>query len=264
MDSVIYYFSATGNSLKVAKDIADQLGNTKLIRICKNNIPLSKDTRYKKVGIIFPVYYYGLPVMVKKFVENLSMNSDAYVYTVATCGGSVGAAFKQMKAIFSNEGVVLSSAFTIVMPDNYQVMYSPPTVEKQQKLFKIESEKTKHIAQIIGKSEKTPFEERNNISAKLLGGMLSKSFKPQDKDKNFWSDDKCNGCGICVKVCPADNIKIEQKRPQWLNKCEHCLACMHWCPKHSLQYKKGTIKRRRYHHPAINVSELFNATQINN
>lgn len=259
MDSVIYYFSGTGNSLKVAKDIASKLGNTALIKICKDNMMLSEGTVFKKVGIVFPVYYYGLPVMVKEFVENLRLNSDSYVYTVATCGGSVGVAVKRLKHILDTKGILLSSAFTVVMPDNYQVMYSPPSDEKQQKLFVLEEEKVQPIVDIINKLEKSPFEERNSFPSKLLGGMLSRRFNPKDKDKNFWSDEKCNGCGICAKVCPANNIKIEQSRPKWLHECEHCLACMHWCPKHSLQYKKGTIKRDRYHHPDITVNELFNS-----
>jgi ferredoxin/flavodoxin len=258
MDSVIYYFSATGNSLKVAKDISEKLGNTTLIKICKNNMKLSSGAKFKKVGIIFPVYYYGLPVMVKEFVQSLDLDSNAYVYTVATCGGSVGAAIKQLKKILENKGVLLSSAFTVVMPDNYQVMYSPPPLKKQQRLFKLEGEKIKRISDIINNSEKIPFEEISSFPAKLLGGILSGTFKPKSKDKNFWSDEKCNGCGICSRVCPANNIKIEQKRPKWLNQCEHCLACMHWCPKHSLQYKKGTVKRERYHHPEIKVSEILN------
>lgn len=258
MDSVIYYFTGTGNSLKVAKDIASRLENTTLVKICKDSVYSTEALKFKKVGIVFPVYYYGLPVMVKKFVENLLLDSNSYVYAVTTCGGSIGASMKQLQNILHSKGVLLSTAFTIVMPDNYQVMYSPPSEERQQRLFKIESEEIQRISGIVSRLEKTPFEEKNSLPSRLLGGMLSGSFKPKDKDKNFWSDEKCNGCGICAKVCPASNINMEKNRPQWLHHCEHCLACMHWCPKQSLQYKKGTIKRERYHHPEIKVSELFN------
>lgn len=262
MESVIYYFSATGNSLKVAKDLGSKLGNTKLIKICKDNLLQVQQNSYKKVGIVFPVYYYGLPVMVKEFVKNLKLDAEAYVYTVATCGGSVGVSIKQLKDILSKRGITLSSAFSIVMPDNYQVMYSPPAKEKQQKLFKIEQESIKNIADKINKAQVYPFEEHNSFAAKLLGGVLSGTFKPKEKDKNFWTDEGCNGCGICTKVCPSNNISLVEKKPQWLSQCEHCLACMHWCPKQSLQYKKGTIKRERYHHPEIKVSELFNSTDV--
>ena len=86
---------------------------------------------------------------------------------------------------------------------------------------------------------------------------MYKSFKPYEKDKNFWTDEKCNGCGICLKVCPANNIKMNEGKPQWQHKCEQCVACMQWCPQKSIQYKKVTVKRGRYHHPDIEVKELF-------
>lgn len=258
MNSVIYYFSATGNSLKVAKDIALKLDNTKLIKISKDNMILAEKNEYMRVGIVFPVYYYGLPAMVSEFVQKLKLHNDAYVFAVATCGGSVGAAIKQLKNIFDKKSNQLSSAFTVVMPDNYQVMYSPPPMEKQQRLFKIQGKKTEYIAEIINKGITGVFEEEGSIAAKVLGALLSRNFKPKYKDKNFWTDEKCNGCSTCAKVCPSNNIEMDGNKPKWLHQCEHCLACMHWCPKHSIQYKKGTIKRERYHHPEIRVSELFN------
>jgi ferredoxin/flavodoxin len=258
MSSVIYYFSGSGNSLKVAKDIASKLGNTELIKICKENTSEISHKPYTKVGIIFPVYYYGLPVMVKEFVQNLNVCEGCYIYVVATCGGSVGAAIKQTKDILHKKSLTLSSAYTILMPDNYQVMMAPPSIEKQQKLFKLEQEKIEQIIESISKAQTVPFDEINSISAKLLGATLSKAFKPKTKDKNFWTCDNCNGCSICVKVCPSNNIVLENKRPQWLHQCEHCLACMHWCPKQAIQYRKGTLKRDRYHHPEIKVSDMFN------
>lgn len=84
-----------------------------------------------------------------------------------------------------------------------------------------------------------------------------KVFKPSDKDKNFWTDDKCNGCGTCSKICPANNIKIIEGKPKWQHNCELCVGCMQWCPQQSIQYKKNTVKRGRYHHPDIKVMELF-------
>lgn len=260
MDSVIYYFSGTGNSLKVAKDIASKLGNTDLIKIHSNTTDYESNISYKKVGIVFPVYYYGLPIVVQKFVKNLKLDSSAYVYGVATCGGSVGVAIKQLRDILFNNKVVLSSAFTVIMPDNYQVMYSPPSEEKQNKLFKLQVEKVEYIVDKINDSVTSFYEEKNSIFAKLLGGMLSTNFKPHNKDKNFWTDDSCDGCGICSRVCPSNNILMNEDKPQWLHQCEHCLGCMQWCPKHSLQYRKGTINRERYQHPEIRLKDMVNDT----
>ena len=72
MKTIIYYFSGTGNSLKVAKDIATQLDDTEIIQICKGNMEIN-NTISNKIGIIFPVYVSGMPLLVKEFIEKLKI-----------------------------------------------------------------------------------------------------------------------------------------------------------------------------------------------
>ena len=52
MRNVIYYFSGTGNSLAVARKIANQLGDTKLLKIQYDQNELDT-TPYDRVGIVF-------------------------------------------------------------------------------------------------------------------------------------------------------------------------------------------------------------------
>ena len=257
MNSVIYYFSATGNSLKVARDLAQGVGDTQMVRITRHSLAMAHQNEYQRVGIVFPVYYYGMPLMVTHFVEQLQLNPGAYVYAAATCGGSVGAALKQLKRILEGKGASLSAAFTVVMPDNYQVMYAPPPLKKRKQLFEQEKKKTVEMAAIVTRSEKKVWDEKGALAAKLLGGLIARTFHPKGKDQHFWTDERCNGCSICFKVCPSGNIIMRNQQPQWLHQCEHCLGCMHWCPQTALQYKKGTLKRERYHHPDVQVDELF-------
>jgi len=42
---------------------------------------------------------------------------------------------------------------------------------------------------------------------------------------------KCNGCGTCVKACPAEVIKMQQERPV-IDKdaCIQCAVCVDQCP----------------------------------
>ena len=135
MDSIIYYFSWSGNSYKIAKNISERLGNAKLIRISSESMHLAVDNNYKKIGIVFPVYYFSLPKMVTEFVERLSVDENAYIYSVATCGGFIGVSFLHLKEILQAKGCLQLSTFKILMPENYQVLYAPATVEKQQELI---------------------------------------------------------------------------------------------------------------------------------
>jgi len=75
-------------------------------------------------------------------------------------------------------------------------------------------------------------------------------------DKSIIVDDKCIGCGICVKVCPVNNIKLVDKKPLFQHRCEMCFACDEWCPSDAIHHwsrAEGT----KYHHPEIRVSDMF-------
>jgi MinD superfamily P-loop ATPase len=54
--------------------------------------------------------------------------------------------------------------------------------------------------------------------------------------------ERCNGCGICARICPVKNIDLAKGRPVWRYHCEQCLACLHWCPRSAEEYGKDTAK----------------------
>jgi flavodoxin len=73
MSTEIYYFSATGNSLVVARDIAVKM-NGKMIPIPSVMDKESITTDAGLIGIVFPVYHAvfdGMPLMIKRFVNKL-------------------------------------------------------------------------------------------------------------------------------------------------------------------------------------------------
>ncbi len=53
--------------------------------------------------------------------------------------------------------------------------------------------------------------------------------------KLFFSSNSCNGCGICVKNCPAQAIKMFGEKPYWTYRCESCMRCMNFCPNRSVE-----------------------------
>jgi MinD superfamily P-loop ATPase len=67
----------------------------------------------------------------------------------------------------------------------------------------------------------------------------------------------CNGCAICQAICPAKNITISQGKPEFHQKCEHCLACLHSCPHQALDWKNKTQGKERYKNPFIKQKELI-------
>jgi len=257
MKTTLFYFTGTGNSLAVAKDLAAALGNADLIQISKKNWEKIMGVTWSgTVGIIFPVYFGGLPRMVVRFSESLLVEPGTYVFALATFGGVPGVAFEQLGDILARRSIPLPAVFGILMPGNYQVLYQPRSIQQQEEQFAREKEIIKAIARLVATRAEVK-RPRPGFLTRSVTPFFYRSLHPATRDRHFHVTEKCTGCGICARICPARNITLRDKRPEWHHQCEYCLACLQWCPVQAIQYEKKTIKRGRYHHPEVRVEELF-------
>ena len=135
MKTTIYYFTGTGNSLAAARKIAALLGDCELVRV-----PLLKTTQEdivpqaERIGIICPVYFSGLPLVVSEFARHLDLSRSQYTFSVVTYGGSGGSsALGQLDTILWMRNRGLDAGFMVKMPGNYILMYSSPARKKTGK-----------------------------------------------------------------------------------------------------------------------------------
>lgn len=86
---MILYFSATGNCKYVAKRLSQALGQEMLsITDCiREN---RYDLRDEIIGIISPTYFWGLPNIVKEFLERTELKAE-YLFLISTYGTTPGA-----------------------------------------------------------------------------------------------------------------------------------------------------------------------------
>jgi ferredoxin len=252
VNTIIYYFTGTGNSLKIAKDISQNIPNSE-IRSIAAVLAKSKESLVvsEKVGIVFPVYVDGLPIIVERFVRNLKANQNTYLFAVANFGGSAGGALIQMENLLVEKGCHLAAAFGIKMPDNTQIMFPPSSQEEQLLDFQRETQTAEKIAKTVIQNAEASQKQPHSIYQR------PHAFDPVEMSKKFFFDDKCNGCAVCESVCPMGNIVMESMRPHWQDRCEMCLACMQWCPEQAIQFGARTASWGRYHHPDIRIEELM-------
>ena len=124
MNTEIYYFSGTGNSLAVAKDIAKKV-NAELIPIPRVMNMDRINIRAESIGIIFPSYLAalsGLPLIVERFVKKIVNIKALHIFAVCTCGGyeCVNAlpSLNKLKQIIRSCGGKLSAEYSIRLPMN--------------------------------------------------------------------------------------------------------------------------------------------------
>ena len=84
MNTEIYYFSGTGNSLSVAKELQKRLTDSNLIPIIKLLNESKIQANGNIIGVVFPVHALTVPVAVRMFLRKLDLSSAEYIFIVAT------------------------------------------------------------------------------------------------------------------------------------------------------------------------------------
>lgn len=263
MKTSLYYFTGTGNSLKVARDLSEKLKDCELIPIAKvwqeENLVSTSD----KVGFVFPLYYYGLPKIIYDFVHKINLDKTNYVFAVITMGGEwEGVSLKQLEKILRTKSKTLSAGFLVTMPNNFIIDQDIYPEDQEKEILDKAMIEIEKISVSIKKNVKNldiDIDQKKGRSIERTNIIFHK--KVYESDEFFFVDENCNNCGTCEKVCPVNNIILVEGKPQWQHKCQQCLACINFCPEKSIQYGERTLGRGRYHHPEVTVKDLINQKQ---
>ncbi len=252
MKNRVYFFTGTGNSLKVAHDIKKELPDTEIVAIYKNT-ELDIPSGYERIGFVYPTYGWGLPNLVARFVTNTNFTKqgNAYYFAIATKFGFAGNSVKQMNELLKEKGITLNYGASIRMFGNSVVNYDMS--KKIDEITKKSNKRIKPLVQNIVNKKTCSISPVNKFIYNMYVKYISNI---NETDYGYNVNDNCISCGICEKVCPAKNISMENGRPNFHHQCECCQACIHHCPKRAINYKDKTQNRRRYTHPQVGHSVI--------
>ena len=196
--------------------------------------------------------------MISDFIKRLDPDKVKYIFAVCTFGGLPANTLPETQEQLKAAGIPLNAGYAVQMPGNYIVKYGAYKKGKQEKMFLKEKDAIRLIIKDI-ENQKSGKVNQSNFLVNKIGRSIYKSKLPKfpTYDKNFTVNEKCNGCSICEKVCPTRDIRMTNHKPEWQGNCEHCLACLQWCPKEAIQYSSKTAGRKRYHHPDVKAEDLF-------
>lgn len=251
-DIAIYYFSATGNSLKLSLDIASHFGGAEVFNIgAKNEV---KASSAPMVGFIFPIYMGGVPNVVRKFLQNYPYQKEVYYFSIGTYYTYRGCAMSVVNKILSDNGVLLNYWNSLPSVGNCLKEYEVSTNKRIKILKQSEVETQRIISDLANKRTKT-LPRYCRVSDMIHKGLFKAFFR--NSHLAFTVEDNCSGCKVCEKICPVNNIFSHDGVPQWDINCEACHACVHWCPQNAIHIGRSK-GRLQYQNPAIKRSMLFN------
>lgn len=268
MNTEIYYFSGTGNSLHVAKELQKRIQKAVLVPIVnlldKNIIKSRGDA----VGFIFPVHLAMAPAPVIKFLKKLDLKSAEYIFAIVTRSGSQHRAFKDLKKALAQKNKNLNAYFTLNMASNDPKFEGWHRVTEEE-MVDIESEvhnNLEYISDIVLNKDKS-YEKDTHFTQPLPVFSVLSLFLPvlnRFYNAEFYSDSKCRGCMTCEKICLSGKIKITGEKPAWQEDvpCYLCHACLNYCPEQAVQIKSNRFLRSytkengRYFHPYTTAEDI--------
>lgn len=282
----IFFFSGTGNSFRAAEILAERLPGAQLFDIARS----FRDGRFAieadKLIFVYPAYAYEMPLMVRRFIKRAEIRCN-YAAALVTYGSKQGGALAECKRLLRHKKIKLSYASRVPAPENFIPIFGAPKQKKKEKRLKLLEETAKSAAEDVAAGK------RKRVCAfRPVSKAVSALFRAAKHlfPKMYKVNDKCTGCGFCVKLCPAGGIKMSMDNEQLTmgnegqkeitnyklqgtggdqstmngggkpvfdnKKCEMCMRCFNYCPLRALDYMrlKGAA---RYRHPAVTAEKLM-------
>jgi ferredoxin/flavodoxin len=246
---MIIYFTGTGNSRYIAKNIARILDDD---IVCIND--LMKENKKgdfkteKEYVIVTPDYMSRMPIPVEKYLYECHFQAGKDVYFVLNGGAAAGKADKYTKKLADAHGLNYKGTTAIRMPANYVVMYD--VTPKQE--ARAAAEKALPVIEKVARDiqEGKPLSIGADMSGHKSFSAIAPLFNATTVSaKKFMVNNDCIGCGTCERLCPLNNIRITNGKPVWGKNCMNCMACISACPKKAINYGNKTVNRQRYYLP---------------
>ena len=221
---MILYFSGTGNSEYAAKRIGRELDDEVVCLFEKiRSRDFTKMHSDRPWIIVTPTYAWRIPRIIQEWLMKTALAGNRDIYFVMTCGGSIGNSGKYLRKLSDSKH--MKESLEIIQRAEQTINEAILTIKN-------------------GKAFSRPavtFQDRMN------SGIVNNLFYPVFVHaKKFYAADTCISCGKCAKICPLNNIRMENRKPVWGKNCTHCMACICHCPTEAIEYGKHSKGKPRY------------------
>ena len=235
--ALIAVFSQSGNTRAAAETVGKILAESGIeseyYSIDKNNRPLPENWDYFILGT--PLFYQIEPLIVRNFLENLPVFRDRKGFVFTTYADSKNKnpdsrMVANISTLLARKGIRLNGASGMICKDSSDIMKRTRDHHDRPYLEDREQFETKilELCRNLAFGQETSYlPVRKHLYAK---NFVTFNIVPEMRVVHR----DCSRCGVCVRVCPMNNIKLDGKI-QIGKACMKCSVCENSCPNQAIR-----------------------------
>ncbi len=239
MKAIIYYFTGTGNTRIAARAIKQELMSydydVTLFEIRKNDEDVPNPNDYDVVGFGYPIHAFNAPQFFLKQIKKIAKVDHKKAFIFKTSGEPFGfnkASSWSLSRILKKRGFELMMDRHLLMPYNIMFRYDD-RLAKQMYIH------THEMAKVIAYDIK--MNRKKRIKFNVLHFPIMYLFRVQwfgakvNGPLFHVKKEQCTSCSACEKVCPTNNIILNEGIPAFGGDCTMCMGCVLSCPEDAIR-----------------------------
>lgn len=249
-NAVIFYFSSTGNTWWCALRIREQLERARYTAEAYSIEQVSARqvselcSSAELIGIGYPIYGSDLPEPMKRFLDDIlpvyrESSGRLFVFVTQLFFSGDGAYIYGRE--LRRKGWRIFSGVHLLMPNSISVKVFPLHSTNDRTVL---DRKLEHAGRRISVFcqrllSEAPLRQGHLLTSHLLGLLqrpLYRTFFHRLQDDISIDHERCTGCLRCVRICPVDNLIVEEGMIIPQGHCVICLRCYNYCPVQAVKY----------------------------
>ena len=238
------YFSGTGNTKHCIEKLTALLDQTAAVIPLESSNIINQIKNNDVVIFGYPVQFSNAPYTVRDFIrKNRGLWSEKKILCVATMGAFSGDGAGCSARLFRKYGAVILGGVHLKMPDSVcDSKLLKKSVEQNREIIRLAYKKIENVAERIkcGRYPKDGITLGAHIAG-LFGQRLWFFKKTAGYTDKLKISSACVGCGLCVSLCPMENISIENGVAVATDRCTMCYRCISRCPEKAITLLGGEV-----------------------